>query len=172
MTFVITALHCEPNTGAPKRGMGMFEPPRVNVDIVRGTPPSWQISALILGIAWIITLVTLMFISPTLSEGVVATMDQAHARRDLMLGTELVLDTLFVGLGAYWGITLSRLPVVPSAVLFGFGFLLGQIIEAGGLPGVIDTDFPLWYQLLGNVNDIVGALAAALVIHLLREADA
>ena len=128
MTFVITALRCEPNTGAPKRGMGMFEPPRVNVDIGRGTPPSWQISVLILGIAWIITLVTLMFISPTLSEGVVATMDQAHARRDLMLGTELVLDTLLVGLGAYWGIA-SRLPVVLSAVLFGFGFLLGRSLR-------------------------------------------
>ena len=149
----------------------MFDPPKINVDTGRDEPPGWNVAFVIVGVSWLITLLTLMFVSPALSEGVVATMAESAVRQDTMLALDLTLDTVFVALGAYWGITLSRVPIVSSALLFGFGFLLVQAMEVGGLPGVIDTGLPLWYQLLGNVNDVVGALAAALVLHVTRAID-
>jgi hypothetical protein len=150
----------------------VFDPPKVKVDTGRDEPPEWNIAFVIVGVSWLITLLVLMFISPVLSEGVVATMAESAVRRDTMLALDLTLDTVFVALGAYWGIALSRVPIVATALLLGFGFVLVQTIEVSGLPGVIDTGFPLWYQLLGNVNDVVGALAAALVLHVTRAIDA
>ena len=58
-----------------------------------------------------------------------------------------------------WTSVVAPLPV---ALLYGLSLVAVRVVEAGGLPGIVSTGFPLWYDLLGNVNDLAGALAAAL----------
>jgi hypothetical protein len=37
------------------------------------------------------------------------------------------------------------------------------MIESGGFPGVINTGLPARYDWAGNVNDLISALAAAML---------
>ena len=153
--------------------MSLYEPPRVHVADT-DEPKQGPVGLLgALGIPWLLALGALYFVTPVLAEAVAISFT-ASPTEDLaaplaphvlatLLTLDLTIDAVFVAVATWWAITLSRLAPLPVALLYGFSLIAVRAVEAGGLPGIVNTGFPLWYDLLGNVNDLVGALAAALV---------
>ncbi|MEM7403809.1 MAG: hypothetical protein AAF458_00890 [Pseudomonadota bacterium] len=142
--------------------MSLYDPPEVNVDTGPEAQRSRFTVLMAAAVPWVITLLTLYFITPVISAGAGASLEDGSAAQiDRVLLADLILDFLFVGIGCYWALELSRLPRWPTAVLFGLGLFAVHVVEVGGVPGVIDTGLPAWYQFVGNFNDVVGAVLAA-----------
>ena len=152
--------------------MGLYDPPRVKVEPDSNAPTHWTATAAGVAIPWLLTVTCLYFVTPTLTEGIVTSMEPgSDAHLTTMLVADLLIDSVFVAVGAYWSLQLSRLPIVATALVFGVSLIALRAVELGGLPGVIETGFPLWYDVLGNLNDLAGALIAALGFCALRVDD-
>jgi hypothetical protein len=143
--------------------MGLYDPPQVNVDIGNDDSTHWVVTTAALIVPWLMTVVCLYFVTPAITEGMVASIaPDVETRLRLTLGMDLLIDAVFVALGTYWAIQLSRLRGSLTALFFGISLIAVRAIELGGLPGVISTGLPLWYDVLGNFNDLAGAFAALL----------
>lgn len=152
--------------------MNLYEPPRVRVADSTAPKPGGAVLIRALGIPWVICLGTLYFVTPVIAEGIALSVSGASVVGDtqavtsaltITLAADLVLDALFVALATWWAIQLSRLSPFPVAILFALSLVAVRAIQSGGLPGVIYTGFPPWYEWTGNANDLIGALLAAML---------
>lgn len=152
--------------------MSLYEPPRVRVADSAGPEPGTTALVGALGIPWLMCLGTLYFVTPVIAEGIALSLaspsatDDAESAASLLtvtLAADLVLDTLFVALATWWAIQLSRLAPAIVALLFALSLVAVRSVESGGLPGVISTGLPTWYEWTGNANDLIGALIAAML---------